>query len=171
MSLDPMSAAMNNMLQPQSGPVHKAPSRAKFNRVQRDIKQAVEQLEALAGASDGVKRNYLRRVKDFPALVMQVGLAQAVAFSVDKASKSDERGQAHRHLLNHLWAVWQPGAQGQPVSVETGAGREQVLIHLQGVSTAEYRHLTRRTLAAWVYVRRLSESILDPDGKLGEERE
>ncbi|WP_027460542.1 type III-B CRISPR module-associated protein Cmr5 [Deinococcus murrayi] len=165
---DPFAAALNNMT------AAKQPSadadQQPLTRAQKDLRQAVELLEAMAGASDGVKRNYLRRVKDFPALVMQVGLAQAVAFSVDKAGKNDDRAKAHRLLLNHLHAVWRPEA-GQPVNVETGAGREAVLKFLQGVSTAEYRHLTRRTLAAWVYFRRLSESVLDPDGKLGEERE
>ena len=90
---------------------------------------------------------------------------------MDKAGKSDDRGRAHRLLLNHLHAVWRPEAQGQPVNVDTGAGREAVLKYLQDVSTADYRHLTRRSLAAWVYFRRLGQSVLDPDGKLGEERE
>lgn len=166
---DPFAAALNNMTAPQKPSAATPPKDQRLTRAQQDLQRAVELLEAMDKVSDGVKRNYLRRVKDFPALVMQVGLAQAVAFSVDKAGKSDDRGGAHRLLLNHLHAVWRPEA-GQPVNVETGAGREAVLKFLQGVSTAEYRHLTRRTLAAWVYFRRLSESVLDPDGKLGEER-
>ncbi|KEF33969.1 CRISPR-associated protein Cmr5 [Deinococcus sp. RL] len=165
---DPFAAAISNMTaakQPSAGAEQRP-----LTRAQQDLGRAVELLEAMAEASDPVKRNYLRRVKDFPALVMQVGLAQAVAFSVDKAGKNDDRAKAHRLLLNHLYAVWRPEAE-PPVNVESGTGREAVLKHLQDVSTADYRHLTRRTLAAWVYFRRLGQSVLDPEGKLGEERE
>ncbi|TDE86739.1 type III-B CRISPR module-associated protein Cmr5 [Deinococcus sp. S9] len=167
---DPFAAALNNMT--AAKPPSAAAEQRPLTRAQADLKQAVELLEAMNTVSDGVKRNYLRRVKDFPALVMQVGLAQAVAFSVEKAGKSDDddRGGAHRLLLNHLYAVWRPETQGQPVQLDDGKGREHVLKFLQDLSTAEYRHLTRRTLSAWVYFRRLSESVLDPDGKLGEER-
>ncbi|MEW6421222.1 MAG: type III-B CRISPR module-associated protein Cmr5 [Deinococcota bacterium] len=166
---DPFAAALNNMTAPQKPSAATPPKDQRLTRAQQDLKRAVGLLEVMDKVSDGVKRNYLRRVKDFPALVMQVGLAQAVAFSVDKASKGDDRGKAHRYLLNHLYAVWRPGME-PPVNVESGAGREAVLKFLQDLSTAEYRHLTRRTLAAWVYLRRLGESVLDPDGKLGEER-
>lgn len=168
---DPFAAAMNNMTAQSPTAPATAPGSQRLTRAQQDLTAAVALLEAMQGTGDGVKRNYLRRVKDFPVLVMQVGLAQAVAFGVDKAGKSNDLGRAHRHLLNHLHAVWQPGTQGQPVNVDTGAGREAVLTHLQGVPNAEYRHLTRRTLAAWVYFRRLGESVLDPDGTLGEARE
>lgn len=166
--LDPFAVAMDNMATPAAP---RPQDQRSLTRAQKDLKQAVKLLEALEGASDGVKANYLRRVKDFPALVMQVGLVQAVAFGVDKAGKQGDLGLAHRHLLNHLHAVWRPGATGQPVNLDTGAGREAVLTHLQGIPTAEYRHLTRRTLAAWVYFRRLSQSVLDPDGTLGEAEE
>lgn len=178
-NLDPFAAAMSNMqtnaTPPAPSPATAAPgTRAapqNLTRAQRDLAQAVALLEPLQGTDTEVKKNYLRRVKDFPALVMQVGLSQAVAFSVDKASKNDARGQAHRHLLNHLHAVWQPQAQGQPVNLETGAGRDALLALVQDVPTSEYLHRTRRTLAAWVYLRRLAQSILDPDGKLSEERD
>lgn len=169
---DPFAAAMSQMQSAAPAPVTPAqPSAQRLTRAQRDLKRAVELLEAMKDASEGVKKNYLRRVKDFPALVMQVGLAQAVAFSVDRAGREDDRGRAHRLLLNHLYAVWELESQGQPVNLDTGAGREAVLKYVQGVPTTEYLHLTRRTLAAWVYFRRLGQSVLDPDGTLGEAHE
>jgi CRISPR-associated protein Cmr5 len=135
-------------------------------RAQRDLMRAADTLRPLQTASEGIKKNYLSRVKQFPALVMTVGLAQGVAFSVEKAGKKTDLGRAHRHLLNHVYGVLRPDAQGSPVDLETGNGRETVLNLIREADTLEYMHLTRRVLSAWVYYRRLAVSMLDPKDEL-----
>ena len=123
-------------------------------RAQSDLKQATEAIRLLERQSEGVKKNYIRRVKQFPALVMSVGLAQALAFSDEKAGKDNDLGKAHKKLLEHVAAVLE-----QP----------DALAAVQNAETAEYMHMTRRVLAAWVYYRRFAVSLLDPDGTLQKE--
>ena len=132
-----------------------SPSKLK-NRAQEDLKRAVHDITALGNQSDGVKKNYIRRVKDFPALVMTVGLAQALAFSKEKATKTNDLGKAHGLLLQHV-----AGILNVTDAVEA----------IQQAKTLEYMHHTRRVLAAWVYYRRFAVSILDPKGTLQEEGE
>lgn len=119
-------------------------------RAQQDLKQAVQLVGQLEDAS-GVRKNYIRRVKQFPALVMTVGLAQALAFSAEKAGKDNDLGKAHSKLLEHVAAV---------------LGVPDALSAVQTASTADYLHMTRRVLAAWTYYRRFAVSLLDPEGKL-----
>jgi CRISPR-associated protein Cmr5 len=157
---------LDDLISSLGGQSSDPPPKRTQTRAQQDLTRAAEAISALGRQSDGVKENYLSRVKQFPALVMTVGLAQAVAFSVEKASKTSDLGKAHRHLLNHVYAVMHPEAKGEPVNLDTGAGRESVLELLQNASTPDYLHLTRRVLAAWVYYRRFAVSLLDPDGKL-----
>lgn len=142
-------------------------------RAQVDLQRAAEAISALGRQSDGVKKNYLSRVKEFPALVMTVGLAQALAFSTEKAGKNSDLGRAHRHLLNHVYAVLRPETKGNPVNLDNGSGKETVLNLIRDETTdaAEYLHMTRRVLAAWAYYRRFAVSLLDPDGKLAAQGE
>ncbi|ADI14785.1 type III-B CRISPR module-associated protein Cmr5 [Truepera radiovictrix] len=125
-------------------------------RAQADLKRAAEAISSLQRQSDGVKKNYLSRVKQFPALVMTVGLAQALAFSAEKAGKDSDLGKAHQKVLEHTAAI---------------LGVSDALAAAQNADAAQYMHMTRRVLAAWVYYRRLAVSLLDPEGKLAAEGE
>ena len=125
-------------------------------RAQQDLKRAADHIRLLESSPAGVKKNYIRRVKQFPVLVMTVGLAQALAFSKEKASKTTDLAKAHRALLDQvgdLLRVQNPNIQDSVDAV-------------QKATTAEYLHYTRRVLSAWMYYRRFAVSILDPDGKL-----
>lgn len=125
-------------------------------RAQVDLARAAEAVSALARQSDDFKKNYLSRVKQFPALVMTVGLAQALAFSAEKAGKENELGQAHRKVLEHVAAI---------------LGVPEALAAVRNAEAHEYMHMTRRVLAAWVYYRRLAVSLLDPEGRLAAQGE
>jgi CRISPR-associated protein Cmr5 len=145
-----MAAAPARATTSLSSPVHPtAPQRQ--TRAQQDLKQAVQGVGQLESASGGVKKNYIRRVKQFPALVMTVGLAQALAFSAEKAGKDNDLGEAHKKVLEHVAAVLEVS---------------DALRAVQAASTADYLHMTRRVLAAWTYYRRFAVSLLDPEGKL-----
>jgi CRISPR-associated protein Cmr5 len=123
-------------------------------RAQQDLIRAVESIRPLQGQGKGMKKNYLSRVKQFPALVMTVGLAQALAFSAEKAGKDNDLGKAHGKLLEHVAAVLE---------------KPDALSAVRDASAPEYMHMTRRVLAAWVYYRRFAVSLLDPEDKLQKE--
>lgn len=123
-------------------------------RSQKDLKQAIENIKPLANESEALKKNYLTRVKQLSALVMTVGLAQALAFSQEKCTRDGDLGTSHRHLLTHVASVLNvPNA----------------LTAVQASNASEYMQMTRRVLAAWVYYRRFAVSILDPNDTIQEE--
>lgn len=121
-------------------------------RAQRDLKRAVELIEEFKRreSAQDVRDNFTRRAKDFPALVMQVGLAQALAFSTEKAKKEGAVGKAHKELLRQVGAV---------------LDKENVLGAVQDAPASEYMHFTRRVLDVWNYHRRFAVTILgEPQG-------
>lgn len=127
-------------------------------RAQDDLRRAVQDIQSLGHptVSVGVKKNYIRRVKDFPALVMTVGLAQALAFSEEKSTKGNDLAKAHEKILKHVASIMGL-PQGQKALDKINDAQ---------TTTADYVHYTRRVLAAWPYYRRLAVSMLDPHGDL-----
>lgn len=123
-------------------------------RAQQDLRLAVINISALKSEDDKVKASYIRRVKQFPALVMTVGLAQAVAFSYEKAAKGNDLAKSHELMLKHVAAV---------LDVKDS---DKIHEHIFSASTADYMQMTRRLLSAWSYYRRFAVSILDPEEKL-----
>lgn len=132
-------------------------------RAQRDLKRAVELITEFREANkdpDPKKQkenygNFTRRAKQFPALVMQVGLAQALAFSAEKQARDNAIGRAHKELLRQIGVILE---------------QKDVLNHVQTVSAAEYMHLTRRVLGAWNYHRRFAVTILGNDDGVNDEK-
>ena len=120
-------------------------------RAQADLKRAVEDIRRLEAQSEGVKKNYIRRVKQLPALVMTVGLAQALAFSAEKAGKDNDLGRAHKRVLEHVASI---------------LNVPDALSAVRDAATPDYLHMTRRVLAAWVFYQRFAVSLLDPNGEL-----
>ena len=131
-------------------------------RAQRDLKRAVKLLTEFKDANknpDSRKQkenysNFTRRAKQFPALVMQVGLAQALAFSEEKKQKDNAIGRAHKELLRQVGAILE---------------QENVVAYVQTVSATEYMHLTRRVLGAWNYHRRFAVTLLGDDDGVNDE--
>lgn len=120
-------------------------------RAQRDLKRAVELITEFKKREREAEAHALftRRAKQFPALVMQVGLAQALAFSAEKKAKD----KGHEELLRQVGAI---------------LDKKDVLDYVQTVSAAEYMHLTRRVLGAWNYHRRFAVTILGDDDEVND---
>lgn len=113
-------------------------------RSQEDLEQASWLVHAVATAypeGSKVRKTYGGLCHTFPILVMQCGLAQAVAFHEEKASGNSERAIAHQLLWEHYNQVL-----GNP--------------DLSQMSLTEYIRATRRVLAAWVFFKRFAVSIL-----------
>lgn len=126
-------------------------------RAQRDLKRAVDLIEEFKKreSAQDVRDNFTRRAKQFPALVMQVGLAQALAFSVEKAKKEGAVGKAHGELLRQVGEVLE---------------QRDVIQAVHDAPASEYMHLTRRLLDAWNYHRRFAVTILgEPKGNENED--
>lgn len=132
-------------------------------RAQRDLKRAVQLIEEFGQreSDQAARDNFTRRAKDFPALVMQVGLAQALAFSAEKAKlkeKAEKRGSKERAHLELLWQVAQ-------ILNQPNMDEYKVLDFVASAPASEYMHLTRRVLGAWNYHRRFAVTILgEPKG-------
>lgn len=134
-----------------------------LTRVQKDLKKAVECIKTRTECSDEFKKKYITRVRGFPALIMTSGLAQALAFSVEKSNQKDNQekkeeklpplSQAHQCLLEDVAAI---------LDKET----KDLIKIMQEAEVSEYIHMTRRVLHAWIYYQRFAKSILDPNDEL-----
>jgi CRISPR-associated protein Cmr5 len=114
-------------------------------RAQQDMKKALELVRSLENEHDEVKNIYGGLCYNFPILVRQSGLCQALAFSADKASGEGHRARAHQKLLDHVAAI---------------LGAKNALETVQGTDAISYMHHTRRVLSAWVYFKRFAASVL-----------
>lgn len=135
----------------------------KLTRAQQDLKKAIECIQKRTECSDEFKKKYITRVRGFPALIMTSGLAQALAFSVEKSNqkydqeKKEEKlpplAQAHQCLLEDVAAILDREV------------KDLVKI-MQEAEVSDYMHMTRRVLRAWIYYQRFAKSILDPNDEL-----
>lgn len=119
-------------------------------RDQQDMKKALELVSSLERENDEVKNTYGGLCHNFPILVRQSGLCQALAFSADKAKaepnkKESERSKAHQLLLRHVAEI---------------LGVKNALEAVQQTDAIGYMHQTRRVLSAWVYFKRFAASVL-----------
>lgn len=114
-------------------------------RAQADMKKALELVSSLEGENEEVKNIYGGLCHNFPILVRQSGLCQALAFSKHKAAGDGNRAKAHQKLLEHVAAI---------------LGQNDVLGAVQGADAIGYMHQTRRVLSAWVYFKRFAASVL-----------
>jgi CRISPR-associated protein Cmr5 len=114
-------------------------------RAQSDMKKALELVSGLEGEAEKVKNIYGGLCHNFPILVRQSGLCQALAFSADKAQGDGDRARAHQKLLEHVAKI---------------LGTNNALQAVQQADAIGYMHYTRRVLSAWVYFKRFSASVL-----------
>ena len=123
-----------------------APAEAKLQtRAQKDLRLAAQLVRQLKPGSESA-RIYGGLCHQFPVMVQTVGLAQALAFSAAKGAGDGQRATAHQKVLEHVGQVL--GIQGR------------VLEQVERASAADYMHMTRRVLGAWVYFKRFAVSIL-----------
>lgn len=118
-------------------------------RSQEDLERAswlVHTVATVHPETSKVRKIYGGLCHTFPILVMQCGLAQAVAFHEEKASvplgtTPKPQHTAHQLLLEHYHAVLENS-------------------DLTQLSLTQYIYATRRVLAAWVFFKRFAVSIL-----------
>lgn len=114
-------------------------------RAQQEMKKALELVQSLENEHEEVKKIYGGLCHNFPILVRQSGLCQALAFSADKASGEGHRARAHQKLLEHVAEILEV---------------KNALQVAQTTDAIGYMHHTRRVLSAWVYFKRFAASVL-----------
>ena len=89
----------------------------------------------------------------FPVLLRTCGLCQALAFSADKGTKSNERGRAHQALLSHVKNILQ--SEGL-----VGNGNQDALAAVRAMDMAGYVRSTQVLLDHWIFYKRFAVSVL-----------
>lgn len=119
-------------------------------RSQQNFIRAQELVASVTG--EETRKIYGGLCHSFPVMVRSCGLCQALAFSLDKASKDGPRAKAHKLIIEHV---------GQII----GAGSEQkaIVSAVSRAGTREYMLHTRQVLDAWIYFKRFAVSILGVD--------
>jgi len=104
-------------------------TRSQRTRSQRQAEKALAAIEALRTAPKKERKEYKARADNFPVLVLQAGLAQAVGFMRAKAAKS----AAYQSYLDDLARI---------LELASGEALQQRAID---VPLPDYRQLTRAT--------------------------
>lgn len=122
-------------------------------RSQQYSQKVFEQIDAVEKtnilADDKKKKQYGSLCHNFPIMVLQNGLSQAVAFLWIKAKDKEDSPQGV--FLKHLSAITS-GKEG-----ESPADFQQ---RINMAPLAQYQQLTRQILAASIWYKRFAESIL-----------
>jgi CRISPR-associated protein Cmr5 len=120
-------------------------------RSQEELEQAARLVGEVKERSLDVQKIYGGLCHSFPILVIQCGLAQAVAFHQSKESGGQgDRPMAHGLLLTHIANV-----------LEVPAGELDTHLGNNNMDLTGYINATRRILSAWVFFKRFAVSILD----------
>jgi CRISPR-associated protein Cmr5 len=112
-------------------------------RSQKDMALAASKIEADVIGKD-FAGEYKRRCHQFPAFVLQCGLAQAVAFFAAKATDND----AYKTFLEHVAAVH-------------NKNRADFVKEVREAQISEYMRLTRRTLDVTIFFKRFAEALIE----------
>lgn len=117
-------------------------------RSQRQAEAALAAIQAIRKEAEKERKEYKARADNFPVLVLQAGLAQAVGFMRAKAAKST----AYQRYLSDLAAM---------LGLAGGEALQQRAIDAE---LREYRQLTRETLAAAAWLKRFGQAYLGEKG-------
>lgn len=102
-----------------------------------------------------LREEWKSRADSFPVMVLQAGLAQAVGFLRAKSAGDNDKGyRGYRRYLADLVAVLRAGGATQ---AENGEQFQNSIITL---NLADYRRLTRETLAAASWLKRLGQAYI-----------
>lgn len=121
-----------------------------MTRQQRMMQRAIQDVQALERSNDDLKNKYGGLCHNFPIMVRQCGLCQAVAFNAAKAKDSGKE-KAHKLILEHA-----QGQLGENNPLDPSAFAASVA----GWPTQEYVLNTRLLLQAFAFYKRFAESIL-----------
>ncbi|MBN8456019.1 type III-B CRISPR module-associated protein Cmr5 [Accumulibacter sp.] len=118
-------------------------------RSQRQAEAALAAVQAIREWPPKERKEYKARADNFPVLVLQAGLAQAVGFMRAKAAKS----KAYERYLGDLAGI---------LGMAGGDALQQRAID---AGLPDYRQLTRDTLAAAGWLKRFGQAYLsDKEG-------
>lgn len=116
------------------------------SRSQRDLMLAEKCVSELENGGDAAKI-YGGLCHEFPILVQNAGLCQAMAFHAAKAAGEGARAQAHSKLLEHIARILE-------------VDKAELLEKVRNAETREYFAFTRRVLSTFVFFKRFAVSIL-----------
>ena len=95
--------------------------------------------------------------QEFPVMVLNNGLSQAIAFAMSKKGDKDGLSAAYTRLLEDVAAILDlPNNNAAATSTDALNG-------ISGADTPTYMLYTQSVLDAWVYFKRLSKSLLDAE--------
>ncbi|MCM8611294.1 type III-B CRISPR module-associated protein Cmr5 [Accumulibacter sp.] len=118
-------------------------------RAQRQAAGALAAIQVIRDKPPKERKEYKARADNFPVLVLQAGLAQAVGFMRAKAAKSP----AYERYLGDL------------AEILGMAGGEALQQRAIDAGLPDYRQLTRDTLAAAGWLKRFGQAYLsDKEG-------
>ena len=112
-------------------------------RTQKYAQKAYPMVEAIQHATGTLEANYRSVALNFPTMIMQSGLSQAIGFLM--AKDKDE----HRALLQHL---------AQLLGFENSKDLHQVVVKSQ---LQEYQLLTRQAFEASAWLKRYTQALLN----------
>lgn len=115
--------------------------------------EALARINAVAKSAD-IVHEYKSRASNFPAMVLQSGLAQAVGFLQAKSGGAGLLGQAYRRYLEDLAGVMHAGDGALP-------DRAQALCdQIMGAGLADYRRMSYLAIDAASWLKRMAQAHL-----------
>ena len=117
-------------------------SQANRTRTQHYAEKSLKKIQAIKGKETA--KDYKSRCDNFPVMVMQAGIAQAVGFMLAKGKEN----QAYSQYLNDLASV---------MGEADGTAFHAKIIAVQ---IPDYRKLTRETLNAAGWFKRFGQAYL-----------
>ncbi len=132
------------------------------NRSQHYAREALAKIDAIKGNAK-LRDEYKSRADSFPVMVMQAGLAQGLGFLFAKSGNKTDNG--YGRYLQDLAAVLKAGG------ASTANSGEALQRHAISAELADYRLLTRETLAAAGWLKRFAQAYIKKDDKAGKERQ
>ena len=129
-------------------------------RSQNYAREALDRIDAIKGNAK-LRDEYKSRADGFPVMVMQAGLAQGLGFLLAKSGNKTDNG--YGLYLQDLAAVLKAG---NATPAATGEALQRASI---GANLADYRLLTRETLAAAGWLKRFAQAYIKRDAKSGQE--
>ncbi len=129
-------------------------------RSQRYAGEALARINAIKN-NENLRDEYKSRADSFSVMVMQAGLAQGLGFLSAKSKNNTDNG--YGRYLQDLAAVLKAGGAA------TANSGEQLQQNAIAANLAEYRLLTRETLAAAGWLKRFGQAYIKKDGNAGGE--
>lgn len=103
-----------------------------------------------------LKAKYRTLALNFPNMILQSGLCQAVGFLLAQNGKNNNNEKHHQKLLGHL---------AELLNAPDG---EILHKHILQAELSEYQLLTRKALDAASWLKRYTQALLDKENEKGE---